>query len=435
MTELFNPSTHPSRPEGEAKSTFDAVLFRDQFQEFDGKYVIRGRFGYEHDSAPVGPMVREHLNSDRRIIPRIGLAHEEDTESQETIETSYDQGAMRPIALSASLANKSTELDHTDDDANTDVSSPLQGEAIYAPVEDNGMPESRKRRRDQEEPITHSSPCSVDDQIEESIYYPGAHLFAASSKTGLDMSLGAWSQILDSNTPYYYGKDRAFIQVAQILVDQLILQTEQPLENAQISEVYNYQSPAGAPNQDHHAFRDIIWRIFPLSEPCNLGQYASIEREIYEARNFGTQHPQKVKSLPPKPKSPGTTRNSLVKSQTPYACVRRNQTSIDLLASALRFWEELGLEPSHESKNISAFYIFPAGDNTKHGVEMFSRMIGNTYQNCKLGIHADFSDLGNYPKGLVPVSMLSESIVRVILQLTTTCEKLGNGFSYCGACI
>lgn len=226
--------------------------------------------------------------------------------------------------------------------------------------------------------------------------------------------------------PRYRGKDRAFMQIAEILINQLILQTQPSPEITNFRDLCNCQVPTGAKSEDQYAFRDIIQRIFPLSEQCSLGQYANIEREIYETRTYGANPPQKGKAIILKPKSPETSRNSLLKLQTPYACVRRNQISIDLLASALQFWEELGLEPSYESKNISAVYIFPRGENMQHGVEMFSRMMGNTYQSCKLGSHIDFFlPIGGYHSGLVPLSLSSKDNFELIRKLGASCEKLG----------
>lgn len=91
VIDLADSASHALRLDPECKPSFKSVMFRDKYQEFDRKYVIRGRFGFELDPAPSGPMLREQpqLNS---VVPRIGLAPEEDTESHETIETLSDQG-------------------------------------------------------------------------------------------------------------------------------------------------------------------------------------------------------------------------------------------------------------------------------------------------------------------------------------------------------
>lgn len=97
VIDLDDSASHALRLDPESKTSFNSVMFRDQFQEFDRKYVIRGRFGFELDPAPSGSMLREQPELNR-TVPRIGLALEEDTESHETIETS-DQGANPSSSL------------------------------------------------------------------------------------------------------------------------------------------------------------------------------------------------------------------------------------------------------------------------------------------------------------------------------------------------
>lgn len=425
VIDLADSASHALSLDPECKPSFNSVMFRDQYQEFDRKYVILGRFGFELDPAPSGPMLRKQpqLNS---VVPRIGLAPEEDAESHETIETLSDQGS-NPFLSAASTTNNSIEFYESDHDAHTDVSSPPQDATIPTATDEGGTSVSRKRKRDCEGPITQVT-TSDDDLFEESIYYPAAHLFAARTSTSHfpDVSPCISLQIQNSTIPRYRGKDRAFMQIAEILINQLILQTQSSTENTDTLDLYNYQIPTGAQSEEQYAFRDVIQRIFPLSEQCSLGQYANIEREIYETRTFGAHPPQKGKNIILKPKSPGTSRNSLLKLQTPYACVRRNQSSIDILASALQFWEELGLEPSYESKDISAVYLFPGGEKMQHGVEMFSKMIGNTYQSCKLGSHNDLSlPVGGYHSGFVPFPLRGEHALEIIRELGASCEKLG----------
>lgn len=331
--------------------------------------------------------------------------------------------------------------DDSVDGTTTDVSNSVHGDATSKAMEDAGTPVSRKRKRDQEETVIHpvtpqfsdSSVAADDSKGEENISYPALDLFVRNSGTFLDESPSVWSQILDSNMSNYYGRhpalgqvNRTFMQVAQILVDQLILQTEPSSENPRFSEAFNYQAPCRERNQHQSAFRDTVLRFFPRSEQCTLGQYVNSERELFDL----PRQSQKEKAILSTPKGTGISRNSPIKLQAPYTCVRRNQTMMDLLAPALHFWEELGLGPAHESKDVTAFYIFSASNNIQHGVEMFSKMMGNTYQSCKLGTHDEASDLSDYLSGLVPVSMHGDyTASRIDEELRKSCEKLGRRFS------
>lgn len=81
----------------ESKKSFESVLFRRKLVEFDNKYGIRGRFGYEIDAEHASPTLGEHQEYQERMIPRVGLAHDEDTESNETSEASSDPSIVTPV--------------------------------------------------------------------------------------------------------------------------------------------------------------------------------------------------------------------------------------------------------------------------------------------------------------------------------------------------
>lgn len=443
LTPVIDANGKSTRTQEDHKASFGSVLFREKLREFDEKYVTQGRFGYDLEAMPSSPKPRgQHRNE--RIIPRVGLAHEEDLESYETSEMAPDEGSILPMCDASLKSNAVIEPDDSVDGTTTDVSNSVHDDAMSKAMEEAETPVSRKRKRDPEETVIHpvtpqfsdSSFAADDSKNEESISYPALDLFVRNSGTFLDESPSVWSQILDSNMSNYYGRhpalgqvNRTFMQVAQILVDQLILQTEPSSENPRLSEVFNYQAPCREHDQHQSALRDTVLQFFPRSEQCTLGQYVNSERENFDLPSTVSRQSQKEKAILSTPKGTGTSRNSLTKLQAPYTCVRRNQTMMDLLAPALHFWEELGLGPAHESKDVTAFYVFSASNNIQHGVEMFSKMMGNTYQSCKLGTHDEASDLSDYLSGLVPVSMHGDYTAgRIDEELQKSCEKLGRRF-------
>lgn len=323
--------------------------------------------------------------------------------------------------------------DYIEDEASPNESSSVHDESVLDTNDDDETPASRKRKRDLEEPIIHPvtphSDFSIspvfDIKSEEIVADLTIDLLAPSSNPILDSSPAVWSQALDAKVPSYRGNDRAFMQVAQILVDHLIFKNDWSSERCPFLEATTYSSQWEEYKKTQAELQNITTRFFPLSEQCNLSQYANMEKETSEMIAFVSRHQQKEKPLPPKPTRLSTPQTNIIKVQAPYTCVRRNQASIDLLASALHFWEELGLGPSYEAKDITAFYIFQSSKNVQHGVETFSRMMGNTYQSCKLGTHDEASDLGVYSNGLVPVDMRSDRMFDGIEVLKRCCERLG----------
>lgn len=444
LTPVIDPNDESTLPQEGRRASFGSVLFREKLREFDEKYVTQGRFGYELETVPSSPRLRGQEQRDECMIPRVGPADEDDLESYETSEIAPDEGTVLPMCGASLNSNAATDPDVTVDGTATDASNPMHDDVISNPMEDAETPSPRKRKREQEEPIVHpvtpqlsdSSVAADDIKGRESISYPAPELFVRNSSTFLDESPSFWSQILDSNISKYYGRhpalgqvNRTFMRVAEILVEQLILQTELSSENSQLLEVFNHQAPRREPNQDEGALRDIVLRFFPWSEQCTLGQYVNAERENLDLPSTVSRQSQKEKAILATPRGTGISRNSPIKLQTPYTCVRRNHTMMDLLAPALHFWEELGLGPAHEGKDVIAFYIFSASNNIQHGVEMFSKMMGNTYQGCKLGTHDEASDLSGYLSGLVPVSMRGDyAASRIDEELQKSCKKLGRRY-------
>lgn len=444
LTPVIDSNPQSTLLHDERKVSFRSVLFREKLREFDDKYVTQGRFGYELEGVPLSPGIREQQRRNERIIPRVGPAHEEDLESYETSETGPDEGNLLPMCGVSLKSNALIEPDDSVDGTSTDESNPLQEDVMSKAMEEAETPVSRKRKRDQEESIVHpatpqlsdSSVAADDCKGEENMSYPTLDLFGRKSGTFLDEPPSFWSHILGSDIfnqrdrhPTLGQVNRTFMQVAQILVEQLILQTEPSSENFRFSEAFNYPPPCRERNQDQIALRDIVLQFFPRSEQCTLAQYVNAGRENLELPSTASRQSQKEKGILSTPKGTGISRNSLTKLQAPYTCVRRNQAMMDLLAPALHFWEELGLGPAHECKDVTALYIFSASNNIQHGVKMFSKMMGNTYQGCKLGTHDEASGVSGYLGGLVPVSVHGDySAGGIDEELQKSCEKLGRRF-------
>lgn len=291
-------------------------------------------------------------------------------------------------------------------------------------------PNLRKRKRESmnsEHPNTPQSKISTpsDNNVDgETIFPPMMGLFSVESNALLDHFPNTITQVLGGSVVYNCGQDRAFMQVAQILVDQLILRTDISRDELQFPEASNHHFLGQENRDDQVVLRDIIGKLFLSSEQCNLIQYANLEREPPEPTSF-SRLLQKEKTLLPKPKSLRNSRVGLAKLKATYTCVRRNQVAMDVLASALPFWEELGFGPAHESKDVTAVYIFPASSNVQYGVETFSKMIGYSYQSCKLGTYIDASNLVGYSNGLVPITMDTDDDMRAVEELKRVCEKLG----------
>lgn len=62
--------------------------------------------------------------------------------------------------------------------------------------------------------------------------------------------------------------------------------------------------------------------------------------------------------------------------------IGKGDAVIDVLPTALRFWEKLGLGPKGGRKDLSAFVVFEDGDQRQTQMENWLVSVGNAYQVC-----------------------------------------------------
>lgn len=331
-----------------------------------------------------------------------------------------------------------TESETTDDDYMTDASESMEDDPIETSTnEEVVLLSPLKRKRSPGETILshantpHGFNLSGADLSAPALSDPSLCMFSWDSDHELEGSPAYFLQNLKPETSKYHGNDRDFMRIAQLVIEQLSLGTDSLSDIARSLESPYYQSIIGGIKAVKDPLQTVVRQIFPQSEQWNLHQLVTSEREAREPlegiikETSLSRASQKENVLMPKlPGSPGHFNVSFPLSY-PFARIRRNQKPIDIAGSALQFWEELGLEPAHGTKNILALYIYPAVYSIRERLCAFATMIGSSYQNCKLGTHESISNLAGYPNGLVPVLSGNGSIAEKAAQLNLLCEKLG----------
>lgn len=408
------------------KVSFRPIPFKEKLDEFDQKYS-QGRFGHGLGDTLENSRVRNTTDGRERRIPRVGLP------------SFSDQGTFCSTPYVSTINNRVIDSETTEGESTTDASDAEDDYMIQEVMNDEVRPlSSLKRKRGQEDSVLSQldtpqcSHISGAENTPESLSDPATCMFSMEINSVLPESLASSLQNLKPETPKYHGSNREFMQVAQSVIEQLSLGTDSLSDIARSLETPYCQPSGGEFNAIEDPLRLIILQFFPHTEHWNLHRLANIGRdsEAAVADNLPSRPSQKESVLTPRtPNSPNPPTGTFL-LPTPYARIRRNQKPIDILGSALHFWEELGLEPAHGAKNISALYIYPAIYSISEGLEVFATMIGSSYQNCKLGTHISISDLVGYPKGLVPVLSNNGSVAELSVQLNSLCEKLGKGASH-----
>jgi mediator of RNA polymerase II transcription subunit 13 len=78
-------------------------------------------------------------------------------------------------------------------------------------------------------------------------------------------------------------------------------------------------------------------------------------------------------------------RPNLFPIAAPHVEVRRNETKLSVLPSAVTFWETLGLSPSEGAKDIQAVCLFPDWSGMADNMSEFVDRVQSMYESLKLG--------------------------------------------------
>ncbi|KAK6080623.1 Mediator of RNA polymerase II transcription subunit 13 [Seiridium cupressi] len=86
---------------------------------------------------------------------------------------------------------------------------------------------------------------------------------------------------------------------------------------------------------------------------------------------------------------------------SPRLELRRYESKLSVLPSAVTFWESLGLGPSNGSKDINAVCIYPEAEGLSDDMRCFLERMQGTYESLRLGSFSPMSASPDIPGGLL----------------------------------
>jgi mediator of RNA polymerase II transcription subunit 13 len=168
--------------------------------------------------------------------------------------------------------------------------------------------------------------------------------------------------------------------------------------------------------------QDALQQIFDKAQDCDFARVGAMAAQHAEQAIAAAAKSQQR----PIPRRPGTV-NSVITIPVPAVRVRRGGAGWELQPTAIGFWDTLGLEPAHGSKNLVAFALFPDCGDLSESVAEFLQDVRLVYEARKLGKHQLGSERLEKPDGLVPYRSHGEaSAVNVIQSLQAACTALGD---------
>ena len=216
------------------------------------------------------------------------------------------------------------------------------------------------------------------------------------------------------------------IQLAQIVSDQYI-HYESFLKD---TSFHNAQSAKRGTLVTNYGLEHVISSILPQMHRCTLQEFAILGHDDGPP----VQNPQKTTGRsvskksenargPPSPTGRAIGCASLLR--TPDVLVKRGESLMEVSATALEFWKELGLGPVHGSKDISAFCLCPDNEVLRCGAQSLLEAVGQTYLSLRLGTHtAGHPTLEDYASGIVTFPTY-HSASAALESIKALCEQFG----------
>ncbi|KAL2115901.1 hypothetical protein VTJ04DRAFT_10156 [Mycothermus thermophilus] len=185
--------------------------------------------------------------------------------------------------------------------------------------------------------------------------------------------------------------DDDFITVAQILTEQAACGVLKLAPHRPTSEVQDLRrSLVQAIRYSVRGLQRSLPRCLEGAATCQLRPFT----EVQDVPLLGQPH-GRAQLRPadfPKP--------SIFSIPTPHVELRRNDTQLSLLPSAIGFWDTLGLGPVQGSKNIVALCIVPQAEGIRDDAAAFLDRVQSTYESMRLGAFERLPTVANAVDGI-----------------------------------
>ncbi|KAL8768475.1 MAG: hypothetical protein Q9209_005266 [Squamulea sp. 1 TL-2023] len=394
------------------RSSFGMVGFGNRPGAFIHKYGHAGKYDVGSPKAQNGQRpCSSRINSVILELPKLGLLLEEGEDSSDETDLS--------------------ETDHQSllDGENDGVSTAAKGLANVDMDSEPGLNITKKRKREPSaEDAGPATPASVSS-------------YQANPKPSMNLNQCIEERHFDYHDSYdiaglreqpissgyrLVGNDQDFIQVAQLVADQAVLQNGiayMPLNLA--DDLWSKNTvDSGSGLTDRH-----ISRILPGIQQCDLRSFSELDVSVTNSVSQKTialqEDIEKRRQALFQARGIKTQTEVISKFQVPYLSVQRGQDTLELAPAALYFWEELGLAPSQPKKDVEALCIFPDNAAIDGAASTFMTELQNSYQSCRLGSHRPIAGLQKVSRGLIPIPVTSTDPKLVLDVLAEACEALG----------
>lgn len=386
----------PVRGSSHRGSAFDKLDFDRSFAIVNKKYEHNGRYDFrEHDqedggtrksgSPPTTDYLRRHgkARTTLKDLPTnlgaqvAGIAGSMDTSNVQSDPVKADESTSD--ADDMSLVSDQDDLS----DFSDEPSSPAR------------MSFRRRRCVDDNESLVLSAKDFeiIDDQAAPSV----------------DISRLSINGSLEVTVPRYFA-DPEPIQSRGVFTDDELIMVAQILTEQAVSGCLDYALPnsmqacldiSGPRREIVHSTRSSLQTLQVILPSCLKGATSCQLRQLIDVQDVPLlATPSRIQPRPPG--GGPEQRPSLVQISPPHLELRRHETKLSVLPSAVNFWESLGLGPSQGPKDVHSVCVFPNLDGLADSAGVFLDRLRSVYESLKLGSFERMPSSQTIPNALLP---------------------------------
>lgn len=394
------------------RSHYDPIPFQQNLNYSDLKYGTAGRFWFspsrvtklEGDSKPI---------KDGSDIPTVGLPElgRKPTKSIQghTPHTNPDLAVTDPGGAEKSFYPSSEGSDGSDDDSDV-----LSEHDIPPAILTSGLKRKRLESNLDESTTSSLEKLSLSNDLfasnrgvtEEHSAFLGSFL-----SDFVDWSFAGFFSLLEPHTSPTLVRKENYIQVAQLLVDQIT--------QSSFSHKLDGLSPISGLGQPKHSMHSLLQGEDILGQTSRL----TMEDLIFTP---GADSGQSTQQKQINSSQRNDIQGSIAKIPPPHIRIRRGNAYVEVLPPAIAFWETFGLEPSKGKKNIISYCIHP--HDAAEGIDAFLERMGLVYSSCNLGTHSRGCSTQAFGDGLVSWNTDSPETTNyqlIMKAIRSICEVLG----------
>lgn len=128
--------------------------------------------------------------------------------------------------------------------------------------------------------------------------------------------------------------------------------------------------------------------LLPDLKPSDISSLALLKEANIPPRPPSTASKGQPRPPPPRP-DPTTSGPDISPLNAPFIRVRRADDNMEMIPTAIDFWEALGLGPASGPKDIRHFLLVPDNEAVETATDDFLEALKIAYEGCKLGSHSE----------------------------------------------